>query len=408
MDRSKFVIIGGGMVAGYAARQLVEMGLKPGELAILSMDTSVPYERPPLSKGFLLGREEEAGIRISPAEFYQEHGIEVRLGCGVSSIDTAGRRITLETGGPFGYEQLIVATGSRARRLSVPGAELPNVLYLRSIDDSKRIREAAKNAKRAVVLGGGFIGMEVASVLTQLGVETTMAMPDERVWKRLFTPEMSAFFEGYYSDRGVRFAHGARLVSLGGEEAVSAAVFADGRTISCDLLVAGIGAEPNTEVLQGSGLEVNNGVVVDEYLETAVAGVFAAGDIANYPDLLFGKRRRVEHWDNAVSQGQHIARVLMGERVPFRHVPYFFSDVFDLSYELWGDAEGADEVLYRGDCRTSSFSTWWLKSGKLIAAFVMNRPDGERVWAPKWIEAQTSVDRGKLADEGVPVAEAGV
>lgn len=408
MERSKFVIIGGGMVAGYAARQLVEMGMKPGELAILSKDTSVPYERPPLSKGFLLGREEEAGIRISPEEFYEQHGIEVRLGCGVTAIDTAGRGITLETGGRFGFEQLIVATGSRSRRLSVPGSELPNVLYLRSIDDSKRIREAAKNAKRAVVLGGGFIGMEVASVLTQLGVETTMAMPDERVWKRLFTPEMSAFFEGYYADRGVRFAHGARLVSLAGEGTVSTAVFADGRALACDLRVAGIGAEPNTEFLKGSGLEVNNGVVVDEYLETAVTGVFAAGDIANYPDLLFGRRRRVEHWDNAVTQTQHLARVLMGKRVPFQHVPYFFSDVFDLSYELWGDAEGADDVLYRGDCRTSSFSAWWMRSGKVIAAFVMNRRDGEREWAPKWIEGQTSVDRGKLADEGVPVADAGM
>jgi NADPH-dependent 2,4-dienoyl-CoA reductase/sulfur reductase-like enzyme len=248
--------------------------------------------------------------------------------------------------------------------------------------------------------------MEVASALAQMGVEATMAMPEERVWKAFFTPEMSQFFESYYTARGVRFDRGAMLTELRGSGKVSSAVFANGQTLPCDLVVAGIGAQPVTEFLNGSGLELNNGVVVNEYLETAVSGVFAAGDIANYPDLLFEKRRRVEHWDNAVSQAQHCARVVMGERTPFKHVPYFFSDVFDLSYELWGDTAGADQVLYRGDNKTKSFSVWWLKSGKLVAAFCMNRPDEEREAAPKMIEAQQLVDAAKLADEGTPVAKA--
>lgn len=405
MDQSKFVIVGGGMVAGYAAKQLVELGLKPGELTILSSENALPYERPPLSKGFLLGKDDEASIRISPEEFYRQHGIELRLDVTVSSIDTKQRRLVLQNGS-FGYESLVLATGCRARKLSIPGANSENVLYLRSMNDSKNLRQAAKEAKRAVVLGGGFIGMEVASALTQMGVETTMAMPEERVWKNFFTPEMSQFFADYYTSHGVRFAYGAMLAELRGANRANTAVFANGQTVPCDVLVAGIGAQPVTEFIAGSGFEVNNGVVVNEYLETAVSGVFAAGDIANYPDLLFAKRRRVEHWDNAVSQGQHVARVLMGQRAPFKHVPYFFSDVFDLSYELWGDVSGADNIVYRGDNKTKSFSVWWLKAGKLVAAFAMNRPDEERENAPKMIEVQQSVDAAKLADEKTPVGNA--
>jgi NADPH-dependent 2,4-dienoyl-CoA reductase/sulfur reductase-like enzyme len=404
MDRTKFVFVGGGMVAGYAAKQLVELGLKPGELKILSAEAVVPYERPPLSKGFLLGREQEASIRINPEEFYQRNGIELIRNCIVKSVDTGQQRLTLQNGDELSFENLILATGSRARRLNIPGCDLPNVLHLRSMSDSKQIRQAAKGAKRAVVLGGGFIGMEVASALTQLDVETTMAMPDERVWKNFFTQEMSQFFESYYANRGVRFVHGVKLVELQGPDCLRAAVFADGQSLACDLLVAGIGAQPATEFLESSALEMNNGVVVNEYLETSAPGVFAAGDIANYPDTLFAKRRRVEHWDNAVSQGQHVARVLMGERIPFKHVPYFFSDVFDLSYELWGDTTDADKVVYRGDPTTKSFSVWWIKAGVVVAAFVMNRPDEERESAPRMIETKRVVDAAKLADETTPVA----
>ena len=178
---------------------------------------------------------------------------------------------------------------------------------------------------------------------------------------------------------------------------MEAVELADGSAISCDLVVAGIGAQPVTEMLGGSGIEVNNGVVVNEFLETNAPGIFAAGDIANYPDALFGKRRRVEHWDNAVSQAQHCAKTLMGERAPFVHVPYFFSDVFDLSYEFWGDAADTDAVVYRGDRATTSFSVWWTKQSRLVAAFAMNRPDAERTVAPQWIESRQDVDTARLA-----------
>jgi NADPH-dependent 2,4-dienoyl-CoA reductase/sulfur reductase-like enzyme len=344
------------MVAGYAAKELVERGLKPGELTIVSSDTEVPYERPPLSKGFLGGKDSEDSIRINPPSFYPEHGIDLRLRTDVDGVDAARRTLHLRSGDEISFEKLVVATGARPRTLDQPG-----VLYLRSVDDSKRIREQAAGAKSALVIGSGFIGMEVTAVLAQKGVATTMFMRDDRIWKNVFTPAMSRFFEKYYADRGVQFIKQAALPSG-----------------SYDLIVAGIGVTPVTEPLANSGIDLDNGVVVNEYLETSHPSIYAAGDVANYYDTIFKKRRRVEHWDNAVSQGQHCARGLTGDRAPFVHVPYFFSDVFDLSYEFWGDPTAADHVTERGDITSSSFSVWWHQAQRLVAAFVMNRPDDER------------------------------
>jgi 3-phenylpropionate/trans-cinnamate dioxygenase ferredoxin reductase component len=398
MNESRFVILGGGMVAGYAAKQLVELGLKPGELAILSADTSIPYERPPLSKGFLAGKETEEAIRINPEDFYGKQGIDVKLDCVVSAVDPQRKRLTLKSGGEFGFNKLIIATGARPRTLEIPGAQLRNLHYLRSLDDSKAIQRSAENVKRAVVIGGGFIGMEVAAVLSQKGIEVTMILSDDRIWKRLFSPQMSSFFEAYYTARGVRFAKNATVAELRGNETVSSVLLADGQPIACDMVVAGIGVRPAMDMLTNSGIEVGDGVMVNEYLGTSRPDILAAGDVANYEDVLFGKRRRVEHWDNAVSQGQYCARALMGERTPFKHVPYFFSDVFDLSYEYWGDSSGADQIVHRGDLASKSFSVWWLRQKRLMAAFTMNRPDDERDLAPRWIEANQTLSASKLGD----------
>jgi NADPH-dependent 2,4-dienoyl-CoA reductase/sulfur reductase-like enzyme len=406
MRESRFVILGGGMVAGYAAKQLVELGLKPGELAILSADTSIPYERPPLSKGFLAGKETEDSIRINPEEFYRKHGIEVTLGCEISGVDPKRKRLALKSGGEFGFDKLIVATGASPRTLEIPGAKLRNLHYLRSLDDSQLIRRAADTVKRAVVIGGGFIGMEVAAVLKQKGVEVTMVLSDDRIWKRLFTPQMSSFFEAYYAARGVHFFKAAAVTELRGDGAVSAAGLSGGQAIACEMVVAGIGVGPVTNMLANSGIDVADGVIVNEYLETSQPDIYAAGDVANYLDLLFEKRRRVEHWDNAVSQGQYCARALMGERAPFQHVPYFFSDVFDLSYEYWGDSSGADQIAHRGDLSSKSFSVWWLREKRVVAAFTMNRPEEERDLAPKWIRNKQAVSGEKLQDASRSVSAA--
>jgi NADPH-dependent 2,4-dienoyl-CoA reductase/sulfur reductase-like enzyme len=242
------------MVAGYSAKEFVERSLKPGELTIVSDDTSLPYERPPLSKGFLAGKETDSGIRINPDNFYREHEIEARLSCEVDGIDASRRLLHLRSGEDLGFEKLIIATGAHVKTLDVPGANLPGVHYLRSLEDSKRIRTHAESAKRAVVIGGGFIAMEVASVLAQKGIATTMVLREERIWKQFFTPEVSRFFETYYSQRGVEFIKQAKVAKLQGGGAVTSVALEENRTVECDLVVAGIGVHPVTEPIANSGI----------------------------------------------------------------------------------------------------------------------------------------------------------
>lgn len=393
------------MVAGYAAKELVERGLKPGELAIISSDSALPYERPPLSKGFLAGKDTADGILINSAEWYREHGIEVKLRTVVAKLDADSKSLQTSSGEQIGFENLLIATGAQPRKLDCPGNELDGVFYLRSMSDSESIRSKTAGAKSAVVVGGGFIGMEVASVLAQKNVKTTLVIREDRVWSRVFSPELSAFFENYYSSRGVRIMKQTGVDALNGTASVRSARLSNGEEVPCDLVVAGIGVAPATGTFEHN-LRVENGLVVNEFLETDAAGISAAGDVANYPDRIFGKRRRVEHWDNAVSQGQHWARVVSGDRQAFVHVPYFFSDVFDLSYELWGDSDGADQVAIRGDAHTSSFSAWWMKNSRVVAAFVMNRPDEERQLAPEWIKSKHQIAASRLADANRPLAQA--
>jgi NADPH-dependent 2,4-dienoyl-CoA reductase/sulfur reductase-like enzyme len=406
MTSTKYLILGGGMVAGYAAKELAGRGLNSGELLIISADDALPYERPPLSKGFLSGKESEAGILINNPEWYRQQGVDVRLQTVIETVDLPNKRLHATSGETFEFETLLIATGARARKLDCPGNDLPNVFYLRSLDDSRKIRSNAESCKQAVVLGGGFIGMEVAAVLAQKNIETTLILREDRVWSRVFTVPMSEFFERYYISRGVQLLKRESVVRLEGKGRVRTAVLSSGRTIPCDLVVAGVGATPVSELFTNSGLGVENGVVVNEYLETNQRGVFAAGDVANYLDIIFHKRRRVEHWDNAVSQGQHWAALVRGDRKPFSHVPYFFSDVFDLSYELWGDSEGATQTFTRGDLNSSSFSVWWLKQGRLVSAFAMNRPDEERQAAADWVKARQLVSPEGLADGNRAVKEA--
>lgn len=396
MKSAKHVILGGGMVAGYCAKELVERGLKAGELTIVSADTSVPYERPPLSKGFLAGKDSEESIRINPEDFYQGHGIDLKLRSEAATVDPGRKVVHLRAGEELSFENLVIATGARVRKLDLQGSNLPGLRYLRSLDDSKQIQAHAQNAKRAAVIGGGFIAMEVASVLAQKGLETTMIVREDRIWGRLFTPAMSGFFEKYYAARGVRFVKQARIEALQGKTSVESVLLQGNHAVPCELVVAGVGVQPVTDPVAVGRIEVTDGVVVNDYLETAVPGIFAAGDVANYRDTLFDRRRRVEHWDNAVSQGRHAARLLSGDRAPFVHVPYFFSDVFDLSYEFWGDASGADAVVERGDLSTNSFSVWWLSKDRLVAAFAMNRSDEERNAASRWIESKQPVAADKL------------
>jgi NADPH-dependent 2,4-dienoyl-CoA reductase/sulfur reductase-like enzyme len=374
VNKYEVIILGGGMVAGYAAKEAVEGGLKPGELGIVSADQALPYERPPLSKSFLAGKDNEQSVLINSESFYREHGIGIHLNAPIQRIDLSGKRLLGQAGEEFHFKKLILATGARVRSLDVPGADRDNVLYLRSLSDSARLREALKSAKKVAVIGASFIGMEVTSQSAQQGRDTAMVFPQDRVWKSFFTPEMSRFFQQYYQDRAVRLVPGAKVVGIG-DGSVS---LSTGAKLDADLVVAGVGVTPVTGLAEAAGLRTDNGISVNEFLETSAPDVYAAGDAANYQDVLSGKRRRLEHWDNAVKQGQYLARRLRGETEPFKNIPYFFSDVFDLSYEFWGDTGGAERTEYRGDVNTSSFSAWWFKGSRVVAAFVMNRPDPER------------------------------
>lgn len=404
-----YVILGGGVAAGYAAQTFGEQ-VGPGELAIISAEASLPYDRPPLSKGFLLGDKPQDELPINPPGFYQQHGIDVWLNSPVTSVDFDRKELRLASGERIGFGQLLIATGSSVIHLDVPGADLPGIHTLRRVGDAKAIRQAAMAAELAVVIGGSFIGMEVSSILQRLNVATTLVFPEERVWERFFTPEMSATFERAYRDEGVELLPQHTVVGFEGDSHVTGVIVEgpDGRrTLPADLVVAGIGVTPNLALFEDSPLTVDDGLVVDEQLQTDVAGVYAVGDIARFPNQVIGRRDRIEHWDNAVSQGQHATRAMLGDDTPYVHVPYFFSDVFNLSYEFWGDNRQADEVVHRGDLDGGSFSVWWLCEGRLVAAFVMDRPDEERELAQTWIREGATVEVDALAEAAQPLAEAG-
>lgn len=406
MSSSKYLILGGGMAAGYAAKELAKRGLGSDELTIISADDALPYERPPLSKNFLSGKDKEADILINSPEWYSQQRVSVKLKTVIRDLDLKNKTVRAGSGEFFKFEHLLIATGARARKLECPGYDLPNVFYLRSMHDSKNIRDSAASSKQAAVIGGGFIGMEVASVLAQKNIETTLIIREDRVWSRAFAPAMSTFFENYYTARGVRLLKNANVLRLEAKDRATVVILSTGDKIGCDMIIAGVGATPITEVLARTGLEIDNSIVVNEYLETYHVGVYAAGDVVNYVDKIFNKCRRVEHWDNAVSQGQHWASIVRGERQPFVHVPYFFSDVFDLSYELWGDSQDATETIVRGDANSPSFSVWWLNENRLLAAFTMNRPDEERELAPEWIKSKQQISREHLKDQNRPLKDA--
>jgi NADPH-dependent 2,4-dienoyl-CoA reductase/sulfur reductase-like enzyme len=401
MKTYKYLILGSGVAAGYAVQELVEQ--KAGNIGIITKDKSIPYDRPPLSKGFLAGEKSYTDILLQDESFYREHGIEVLVNREVTSVKFEEGKLVCRVGEEVGYEKLLIATGSEVRRFTTPGADLPEIYYLRTLADSERIRERMARGGRAVVIGSGFIGMEVASVLARKGLDTTMVFPQDRVWKSFFTPEMSAWFQKYFEERGVKFMPGQRVMGFIGPTQLTGVTLESGVALLADFVVAGIGVVPSTKLFENTGLKLDKGIKVNEYLETNIPDVWAVGDVANYPDAIFGKRRHIEHWDNAVSQGKHAARNMTGAREPFVYVPYFFSDVFDLSYEFWGDTTEQDEVINRGDMEKGSFSTWWLKDGRLMAAFVLNRPEEERELAPKWIREQRQVDADLLRDSSRPL-----
>ncbi len=397
MKSFPLVILGGGVGTGYAAKEFVSQGGGKGQLAIVSAEHIPSYERPPLSKEFLAGKKKPDEILISDARFYQKQGITLFRDFRVQKVDFRRRLLHGPSRQTIGFEKLLIATGSSVRKFTVPGADQPWICYLRQLPDSQHIRQLITKGKQAVVIGSGFIGMEVASVLTGQGMPTTMVFPGDRVWERVFTPEVSAFFEKQFLGHGICFVKHQKVVGFSREKGRGQVLLASGGRLPADLVVAGIGVTPTLDLFTDTPLKHgDDGIQVNEYLETSVDSVWAAGDIANYPDRIFRRRMRIEHWDNAVEQGRVAMRNMMDKFQPFIHVPYFFSDEFDLSYEYWGDAQGHDQVVYRGEMKKNQLSVWWLRKGILCATLLMNRPDEERRYAPRWILRRAKLDAKAL------------
>ncbi|MGD8868392.1 MAG: FAD-dependent oxidoreductase [Gemmatimonadales bacterium] len=406
MSKSKYLILGGGVAAGYAAREFVKLGLKPGELSIVSAEDQPPYDRPPLSKDVLKGEAAAGDAVIEGRQFYEEHGIELRLGTEIDRVDFGKRR--LGSGDEeFEFEKLLIATGARAKRFDLPGADRDGIFYLHTSRHLEHIVEAAEGADRVVVIGGSFIGTEVSASLTERGLHATLVFPEKRIMEnKPLTWEMSAFFEHYFRKRGVEVLAGQKVKAFRGDGAVAAVVLDRDRELETRFVVAGIGVIPNTELFGGTPLKIDDGIIVDEYLQTGVPDVYAVGDVARYTDKLLGGSRRIEHWANAKRQAEHVARSMMGDRQPYEELPYFFSDVFDLSWEYWGDRTQADRVVYRGDVDSGSFSAWWLRGRRVVAAFVMDRPGDEREAAQTLITSRREIDPSRLTDESRSVIDA--
>lgn len=408
MQKYDTVILGGGVAAGYAARELARHKGKGATVALLSADQAVPYERPPLSKAYLAGKKKTRDILINEPDFYKDNGIEVFLETTIEKVDLDQKKLVSEKGQRFAYDKLLIATGSRLRKLEVPGADDKAVFYLRWLENAQAIRQRAKDAKRAVVVGGGFIGLETASVLTQEGLDVTMAFPEDYVMERLFTPEMADFFHRYYAERGVTILPKQTVVGFARDKDALVVKLKSGDPLHTDMAVVGIGVEPALELFVDIDLKIDDGIVVNEYLETSVADVYAVGDVVRYKDLIFDTYRRVEHWDNAKAQGIHAARVMTGKREPFEHLPYFFSDEFDLSWEFWGDASDADQIIHRGDVADGEFSTWWVKGKRLVAAFVLNRPEAEGKVAQHLIRSREAAPVDLLRNSSLALEESPV
>jgi len=400
MQSYRYVILGGSVTAGYAARKFAENNLGKGELCILSAEDHLPYDRPPLSKNVLQGEMDPADATINDEEFYAEHGIDVKLGSPATRLDLDRRSLTLESDESLQFDNLLIATGARPRRLEIPGADLDGIHYLRDVEDAMAISAAAADADHAVVLGGGFIGSEVAASLRQRGLDVTLVSGEQHLLQgKPMTAEMSQFFAGYFRDQGVELILGDRADSFRGDDSVASVLLESGKRLEADLVVAGIGVIPNTALFVDTPIDIDDGIVVDENLQAGIANVYAAGDVARYKDVLFNKLRRIEHWDNARNQGAHWARMMLGDKQPYEYVPYFFSDMFDLSWEYWGDQESADDVVYRGDLEGGAFSAWWLKEDRVLAAFVMGRPGEERDAAQRLIRSGKQVSAKELKDE---------
>jgi 3-phenylpropionate/trans-cinnamate dioxygenase ferredoxin reductase subunit len=403
-----FVIVGGGLAGAKAAETLRTTGFD-GEVVLFGSEPERPYERPPLSKGYLLGKEDRDKAFVHSADWYAEHDVDLRTGVTVAMIDPAAHLVTFG-GGTIGYDKLLLTTGASARRIDIPGAGLGNVRYLRTLPESEALRAAFTPEARVVIVGSGWIGLEAAAAARTAGSSVTIVEPQPGALHGALGPEVGGKFAGLHRSHGVEFRFGesaAEFLAAGpGSGQVGSVVTTSGTELPADVVVVGIGAVPNDGLAKSAGLEVNNGVVTDSALNTSDPDIFAAGDVASSYLPMLGRHLRVDHWSNALNGGKAVALSMLGEQIAYNRVPYFYSDQYDLGMECAGlPLPGTyDQVVYRGDTDALEFIAFWLKEGRLVAGMNVN------IWDVNddlqgLIRSAKPLDPARLSDPAIPLSE---
>jgi 3-phenylpropionate/trans-cinnamate dioxygenase ferredoxin reductase component len=402
----QIVIAGGGQAAVQAADTLRRKGYT-GRVTLVGDEPWLPYQRPPLSKKYLAGALERERLAIRPEKFFTEHSVQTHLGRRVAGIERREQRVRLDDGRTLPYDALLLATGSHPRRLSAPGADLGGVHYLRGIDDADRIRAECAAGGRLVVIGGGYIGLEVAATARELGMDVTVLEMADRVMNRVVCAELSAFYQAEHARHGVRVLCNARVRALAGDAnsgRVRAVLTEDGAEHPADLVIVAVGVVPTDELAVAAGLECDNGIRVDEHCRSSDPAIYAAGDCANHPSPRYGRRLRLESVDNAFEQGSSAALNLNGTPTVHDKLPWFWSDQYDLKLIIVGISTGYDSVIVRGAQAARAFSVCYLRAGELIAIDSVNAPK-DQMAARKLIAARARPDPGKLADHGIPLKD---
>lgn len=394
-----FVIVGASLAGGSAAVTLREEGFD-GRVILIGEETHLPYERPPLSKEYLRGERPFSSALVRPPGFYPAQQIETRLGVRATQIHPAARVVELAGGERVPYDKVLIATGSRNRGLPVPGLQLEGVHALRTIEEADCIRAEIAPGRKAVVVGIGFIGCEVAASLRRCGVAVTAVAPGRVPLERVLGTEVGTVLEGIHRDHGVEMVFDDSVAAFEGGARVERVVTSSGRAIACDFAVVGVGIEPVTELAAGSGVEVENGIVVDPYCRTNVDGVYAAGDVTNHYHPVVGQRIRVEHWQNARRQGAAAARNMLGKAEPYDEIHWFWSDQYDVNLQYTGFQQRWDELVVRGSLEDRDFVAFYLQGGLLVAAVGLNRGKEIRRSMPL-IRARSVLEASALRDESV-------
>jgi len=394
-----FVIVGAGLAGGGAAATLREEGFD-GRVVLIGAESQPPYERPPLSKEYLRGEFPFEQTLVQPPDFYGENDIETRFSARVTRVDAAGKAIELDNAESVSYEALLLATGARNRRFPIPGLDLKGIYDLRTVADSDQIRAESSPGQRAVVVGMGFIGSEVAASLRQSGVEVAVVDRNTVPLRRVLGEEVGRVVEGFHRDHGTELIFEDKVAAFEGTERVERVITQRGRVIECDFAVVGLGVEPVTELLASTGVEIGNGVLVDEYCRTSVEGIFAAGDVANHYHPVFERHIRVEHWQNALKQGPAAALNMLGENEPYSEIPWFWSDQYEHNIQYAGFHTEWDELVVRGTMEERNFIAFYRKDGRVLAAVAINRGRDLRRSIPL-IKAQEEISASELSDPEV-------